>query len=288
MLAWARCHVWCARNGFEMLAPNWRHLRIGPYLRREIDKRAYHRLFTFPDYITGIRREFLLATLPKVYAGSADLDSVCEGNGRKLIVFQNLVSGNEERYFGEIVGLEKQVRGALVRMTKPRYLPCVGSEAHIAIHIRMGDFSERATADALRQGAKNSRIAVKWYADILKELRRRLGVMVPARLYSDGPDHELSPILELDWVRQAPLAPAVTDLLSISAAKLLISSGSGFSFWGAYLGHVPRINFPGQRMYRVLGGQGDLDLEPECESVAELSDAFLQHLHSLFSTPRNK
>jgi len=70
LLAWARCHLWAADNQVPMIAPSWLRVRgrIGPWLRREPDKRQYQLLFRFPDYITGMRRLALLATRERIAA----------------------------------------------------------------------------------------------------------------------------------------------------------------------------------------------------------------------------
>jgi hypothetical protein len=64
-------------------------------------------------------------------------------------------------------------------------------------------------------------------------------------------------------------------MLSISQGSVLISSGSGFSMWGSFLGDIPRICFPGQRFVRVLGEPQGFDSEPEVESVEELQAVFI-------------
>lgn len=260
-----------------MLAPDWRHFRVGPYLRGERDKRAYHRLFHFPEYVTGLRRTYFLILSKKINAEDIDLARALRCSDRTLVVvFNNRVSGNEDNHFHEIVGRNDAVKNALLNMTRPQFLPKVTTQDYIAVHVRMGDFAVRPAIESLRGGLKNSRVPIEWYASMLDGLRRKLGETVPVRLFSDGADRDLTALLRRPAVERVRPLAAITDLLEISNASALISSGSGFSYWGSYLGSVPRICFPGQRHYRVLGAPSPIDCEPECESPAELSETFVE------------
>lgn len=284
LLAWARCRLWCDRHGIPMLAPNWLHLqhRIGPFLRREHDNRQYHRLFRFgQQHVTGLRRVAALALRPRVVAEAVDLARVDELPHRSLVVFSNRMKLNEEAHFHEIVGHGRQVNASLLAMTKPQYRPQPDVQPHIAVHVRMGDFGAASSMEALRQGAKNSRIPIEWYVSMVSALREVLGP-VGVRVYSDGTDEALAPLLALPDTRRSPRQPSVTDLLSIAQARVVVSSGSGFSMWGAYLGDSPRVCFPGQRFCRVLPQSDGFDLEPECERPGDLDPRFVSHVRSRF------
>jgi hypothetical protein len=275
LLAWARCRLWCDAGGVPMLAPSWLRLRhrIGPIIRRERDIRQYQRLFHFPGYISGLQRMYLLATLKRVSAEDG-LDAYADSDADRLVVFRNRLSLNEETYFHEIVGHSSRVRSALVEITKPQYRPTAVTTPHIALHVRFGDFRDVGSPSALRQGLKNARLPIDWYRDMLDRVRNHVG-NVPARVYSDGGDKELAPLLAMPNVIRSQAQQAVTDLLAIAHSQLLIASGSGFSIWGAYLGELPRICFPGQRFVRVLAESEEVDLEPECEDPARLDPRFL-------------
>jgi hypothetical protein len=199
--------------------------------------------------------------------------------GKGLVIFKNLEDRNEETYFPEISGHGLAIRRDLLAMTKPQYWPTPASQAHIALHVRMGDFGAVASLDDLRRGAKNSRIPVEWYVNILTGLRAQLGP-VPAIVFSDGTDESLAPLLKMYHVVRAPKKPSVTDLLSIGQAIVVISSGSGFSFWGAFLGNAPRICFPGQRFIKVLKPVPGVELEPECEGSQDIKAEFIEYIRS--------
>jgi hypothetical protein len=276
LLAWARCHLWAADNQVPMIAPSWLRVRgrIGPWLRREPDKRQYQLLFRFPDYVTGMRRLALLATRERV-AADAVAGKVPDPSLRgRIVEFCNREEGNTAAYFGQLVGRQAEVLAAIRRMTRPHLLPATLAMPAIAVHVRLGDFDYVTSSHELRESRTNSRLPLQWYVDIVCGLHRKLG-KVPTLLYSDGRTEELQPLLQIPGVQRVPSRTAITDLLSITQSALLISSGSGYSLWGAYLGAVPRICFPGQRITRALPESGDLDSEPECESAEALADRFL-------------
>ncbi len=285
LLAWARCHLWAKDNQVPIIAPSWLRLRgrIGPWLRREADKRQYQLLFRFPDYITGMRRLSLLATRKRVAAdvvvGGGPDPSMC---GR-IVEFRNRENGNTQAYFGQLVGRQAEVLAALTRMTRPHFLPPTPTTPAVAVHVRLGDFGRVTSAHELREGRTNSRLPLHWYVDMISGLHRKLG-KIPTLLYSDGPVEELRPLLQVPGVRRVRPRTAITDLLLMSQSALLISSGSGYSLWGAYLGAVPRICFPGQRLTRALPQDGELEREPECESADALADGFLRLVSDRLST----
>ncbi len=280
LLAWARCRVWCDEHGVPMMAPNWLHLehRIGPLLRRERDARHYHRLFDCSGYITGFERLRLLLTREKVEAIDFDIHTATPARRPPLVVFRNLMTQNDETHFHEIVGKQSSVQAALEKMTRAPFRPPKSMTPHIAVHVRLGDFRRDTPESSLRRGARNSRLPLGWYTEILAGLRVRLGDL-RILVYSDGQDRELAPLLRLPNVSRSHARAAVTDLLSMSRADLIVSSGSGFSLWGAYLGHVPRICYPGQRYVRAHGPpEDDLDTEPECEDGSAIPQALVEHV----------
>lgn len=284
MLAWARCYLWCDLHKVPMLAPSWLRIRghIGPILRKERDRRMYQRLFHFPDYVSGVRRLFLLSTIKQINVDDPACDAVLRSGARRIVVFTNKLQLNEETYFPQVAGNSAKIQQALMAMTKPIYHPPPSLVPHLALHVRMGDFREAQSLQELRSGARNSRIPLQWYCSILAGLRDKLGE-IPAVVYSDGSDAALASLLAMPQVVRSPKQASITDMLAMSQAKLLISSGSGFSSWGTFLADSPRICFPGQRFARVLtlSDEFKFDREPECESTSELSPAFLHYVATL-------
>lgn len=255
LLAWARCVVWCDQTGSRMLAPRWLRLRIGPYLRGERDKREYFKLFNQDGYIGTIRRTFLLTFLPKISAeGDAALDAA-PGHSA-VTVFTNSAADNTEKFFSFVRGHSALLHAELRRITRPRYRPQPAEAPFVAVHVRLGDFTRLAAGDNPAD-QKNSRLPVEWYASIVQRLNESAASSLPVVLFSDGSDDELAPLLALPSVRRAPKQESVTDMLQIAQASLLVSSASGFSMWGAFLGQVPRICFPGTMVGDIMDNRDD-------------------------------
>jgi len=246
LLAWARCTIWCEEAGAEMIAPIWLRPRIGPYLRRELDKRAYHLLFQPAGRIAGVRRAWLLATARKLDVHEQWPAPGFGAGGRTTVVrFFNALADNEKKSFDQVVGHEAVLRQRLTAMTRPRFRPPDHGAPFVAIHVRAGDFSP-ASSESILGGRNNVRLPADWYADRLRALRHAIGAAIPAILFSDGRDEELRPILAEPEVRRIRGRQSITDLLDMGGAIAAISSGSGFSLWGAFLGGVPRLCHPAQ------------------------------------------
>ncbi len=281
MMAWARCVVWCRQKSLPMLAPSWTYPKIGPYLRGERDKRQYTKLFKFTGYYTGFNRAFILATYTRVDARESD--GAINPTGRhQAVVFQNVdtFEGQSRLFQAEVLGHSIMLNKEITRVTRQRYLPPAVNKKHIAIHIRRGDFRTPATEAELQQGHRNSRIPIAWYRDMLIGIRSRCQIHLPAIVYSDGSDDELTEVLALPDVVRSTASAAITDLLAISQATLLLASGSGFSIWGSFLGQVPRICFPGQLLISTLEASEKKQLEAEGLRPSDIPDVIFNYLNA--------
>ena len=284
LLAWARCFLWCRDNEAAMLAPRWFYFRLGPYLRHETDKRSYHKLFRKDVYVHGVRRLWLLG---KARRFTVEQESQAKlGRGTRIVVFANDYRNNT-RFFKTIFGRHEEVRSELLRIARPEHIPAMNTEGpFIGIHVRMGDFARVSDPSAL-SAISNVQLPVEWYRDILLSIRRQAGRDLHARVFSDGDVEALRPLLEMPNVSLVHPHSALHDIFSLSQAAALISSGSGFSMWAAYLGQVPRVSFPNQRREWVVAAPGTINLEPECETGEDVPAAFVAHvvgaLHRLVS-----
>jgi hypothetical protein len=276
LLAWARSVVWARQNGASVINPNWLQVRVGPYLRNERDKRFYFKLFRSGNQVGGVQKLRLLLRARRVRIEDWTDEHRKAATNRDMVVeFHNAVGDNEKIFFHEIHGHQDLVRSALMDMTKSKYLPATSELPHIAVHIRGGDFAAPKSNDQLTSGGQNLRIPVSWYAEMITGIRSISSFQVPVIVYSDCADNEISEVLKLSHTVRSNQTESITDMLAIANATLLVSSGSGFSRWGSYLGQVPRICFPGQRGVRVLVQESsEVDMEPEAHSSEELNNAF--------------
>lgn len=275
LLAWARARLWCEQNNATMLAPFWFKLRVGPYLRRERDKRNYSLLFNNGTAVAGIKRLLVLIFAHKVEVLDAWPATPNTGKATVLLRFHNALKDNEKKSFAQVVGHGPFLRRELLSMTRKRYHPKARTQPFIAIHVRLGDFNTAASVSELSEGLTNTRLPIDWYCDRLAALRAALGVALPTIVFSDGSDADLAGLLSQADVTRAPLQQSVTDLLDMGQGVALIASGSGFSLWGAFLGSVPRIAHPGQSIVPI---HVDRSRDIESGFGEHIPDTFVKHV----------
>ena len=247
LVPWAKCAIWCRDNRFPMLAPGWAKLRIGPYLRREKDKRQYQAFFRRTGQISGLRRLSILATGRKINERDWFSAPPAGRPGGGIVCFRMMDDP------GILAGRHKDVADELLRMTKEEYIPRdVPAGSFIGIHVRLGDFIP-ASGEELKQSVHSRRIPLQWYAEALFALRMAVNKDMEARIFSDGRDEELASLLGIPGISRYEGKTAITDMLALARAAVIIASGSSFSSWAAYLGNVPTVWYPGQRFLLCPG-----------------------------------
>jgi len=111
--------------------------------------------------------------------------------------------------------------------------PVSSREYDIAIHVRQGDFAA-PEATATQQ---NTQVPLEWYREAFGAARELLGGGVQRGiLFSDEDPEILIGKLGLEGFVPEPQGNALTSILLMSRAKVLIGSRSTFSLWGQYLG----------------------------------------------------
>ncbi len=247
--AWGRATVWAHRHEAELIAPFWLRPRIGPYLRRERDKREYFRQFHAGDAISGLQRLWLLGRLPKIDVGAGWPDKESLPPMPVVVVFPNKMTGNEDSFY-QLCDEGALLRSKLLAITRQRYVPAAVPGDSVALHVRMGDFRAAAMSEVLG-ATRNVILPLDWFSDRLHALRAGLGREVPAIIYSDGSDADLEPLLALPSVVRARRREAIGDLLAMGQSAVVISSGSNFSLWGAFLGGAARLCHPAQMLAQM-------------------------------------
>jgi hypothetical protein len=254
LFPWARCVLWTRDHAVGMLAPEWWTFRIGPYFRRERDKRQYQKLLGTAGYIGGFRKQWLMRALRRV-----DEDALQGAPKDGVVVQFKGIKG----YFEPLRGRADEVRSELLRIARRPPAASIGSP-YIGVHVRRGDFSIPQSAKTLVDGAECYQIAIEWYIEALRAVRSAIGTPVQALVFSDGSPAELGALLAEPNVALRAGATALDDMLALGDSGVLIASGSTFSMWGSYLRGAPTLWYPGQRRQRVLGPtNAPIDLEPE-------------------------
>jgi hypothetical protein len=246
LFTWARCLAASERNGWRMIWPTWKSFkpknwRVNPY-----DHRTYSDLFqTNTRYVSGWRKPWFLASRPWMTEEQAKNSTVPPGS---VVEFRGM-----QDFFTPFRHDHALIYSQLQRIARAQHLAAFSepSPAPIAIHVRRGDFIERANyADIV--SSHNSLLPLDWYIQTLKAVREKAGSDVPTFVFSDGTDAELEVLLALPRVRRIDYGSSLGDMLGLSRSRLLIASGSTFSMWGSFLGQVPTIWHPGNLLQPLL------------------------------------
>ena len=207
----AKAYIYAQSNDAEFIEPTWTKFSIGPWLRRERDKRAYVRLFSNFG-IRGLKKALLISPI--------------KFRKTQIVKFDSL--GN---YFGDLNGHHDLIEEYFSKIILSETISRVNeSELKnvVAVHVRLGDY------------LPHLRVDIKWYRGIIENIL----VINPNQeivIFSDGTDEELKDLLEIPNVRRFFYGNAFADMWAISKSKLLIASDSTFSAWGAFIGRKPII-----------------------------------------------
>lgn len=247
LLPWARCRIFSRINKIPMLSPVWFQLRIGPLLRRESDLQWYHNLFIKKKTdIAGMKRLWLQYTVakepePEIYEFSQRTEPAKD----TIVVFEG--PGD---FFNKLNGWDQFLHEEIRIITRECWLKKVDKvkEVPIGINIRRAGFKEpESEEDFFIKGSLKT--PMRWFIKSLETIRKELGFRARAFVCSDAGEKELQDILNLKDVFLFRGGSAVSDLLLLSRAKVLIASGgSNFSAWASFLGQTPTIIHPGQSL----------------------------------------
>lgn len=270
LFPWARSVVAARRLGARPIFPCWPQIRLRALarFRWRRDSRTYAGLFSNPGtYAGGLEKLKAVLCLPRLVESSLSAHQIPSA---AIVVFEE-----REGLFGPILDQHALVRDELISITRPEHLKglLAARDNSIAVHVRLGDFAVPENGDRqIRSGDPNLRIPLGWYGNMIAACRRALGYEVGVRIFSDGSEAEVRPLLNIPGVRRASFGTSIGDLLALSAAPLLIASGSTFSMWASYLGRMPVIWYPGQLKCRLYYDQPEAEIE--LESGDDLPESF--------------
>jgi len=195
--------VYAKKENLGIISPTFLSIKIGPYLRRELQKRNYK--YSLKGSITGIRRLWLLIF------------------SNEIVTFKSFGDGFKSLYGYEDFLKEKFKSLTRVDFDEKKY------QHSICCHIRLGDFKQSLGEEL----SNNTRIPIKWYKDVIKQIRKD-DKDLKVFLFSDGYDDELKELIELGNIKNETSTNPIEDILKLSCSKYLIGSYSSFSFWGAF------------------------------------------------------
>ncbi len=248
---WARCRLFSELHGIPMLRTTWAWpMRLGPLVKQRMDIRSWPGHLYLGQFrsarreVGGLRRLGALVRLPELPEPD-DLAAPYTNSSDGIVRFTG-----EGRMFGDLIGREATLRGALRELTRPRWLAIVDRprEVPIGIHVRRSDFKRAASAsDFVTKGLLQTPLG--WFIETLRSVRAAMGSDVEAIVVSDGKPEELADLLAEPATRLFTPASPISDMLVLSRARVLIGSGgSSFSAWASYLGEMPAVTHPGQSL----------------------------------------
>jgi hypothetical protein len=222
----ARALAGRARHGGSFIMPTMRQMKFGTFLRNEPDRRTYGGIFrgrTFPEFAER------LAIMPGPSVAETEYNPARFPAG--VVRYEGL-----RGYFHDIAPW----RETLTQWFQKRAVISGGiAEPYdLAIHVRLGDF---APAQPGNRGP-NLRLSAAWYLGALEQARELLQMKAPRTvLFTDARPQELDKIAQAAGATPDPGGNAITSILNMSRARLVIASRSTFSMWACFLGNTAAL-----------------------------------------------
>lgn len=210
------------RHGGHFVYPTMRQVKIGTFLRQEKDKRTYGDVLRSRSWIEW-RRWLAARSRPAVDEGRFD------GSQRGVTVRYAGLG----RYFHDLQGHEDLIGRWLSENSS---VTMALEPFDIGIHVRLGDFKAvdpQSSSNSVRQ-------SFEWYRAAFEEARHISGMQASSVvLFTDGDPHNVERELDIGKLTVDRSADALSAIMRLSRARVLIASRSTFSMWAAYLGGMP-------------------------------------------------
>lgn len=245
LFIYCRALVYSIENQIPLIWPTWFSLRLGPWLRRELDKRTYGDLFTNnQNHVKGFLKYKLLGSISKCHHSNID-------NKRQNIIlfdYSDMVMS-----FDDLKKYHQCIYEDLYSnlQEKNKSFEQDDFTNAINVHVRLGDFSPPSDSE-LQKGYNSISISINWYVQIINELNTILDEKVVFNIFSDGTDEELKNLLAIKNVKRVFYGNSISDIFALSQSKLVIASGSSFSLWARFLGQTDCITYTRQLKTQVL------------------------------------
>jgi len=125
----------------------------------------------------------------------------------------------------------------------------------IAAHVRRGDLTRQTTVKDFESLVQFT--PTQWFVQALLALKARPRWHdLPVRIFSDGSDEELGPLLRIPGCERTTTSSSVGDMLALANASLLLASGhSTFSMWASFMGRMPTLYAPGKLQQALHDGE---------------------------------
>ncbi len=233
---YARAFVYHASGQAQFVHPNWFKIRIGPYLRREADKRDYHRIIKVPE-AWGLPRRHAARRLWMKVVTEDTFDP--KASGQFLVVRDD--GPVHPRSWGAMNAANpyrQQLFSAFRSMSvfEPRPREACPS---IGVFHRSGDFkniSPSTTDERLKRTHGYGYYPPEFAAEALSKVREIAGWQVPAVLSTDASLDEVAPILAEGAVRVSDSRSTLSNMLEMSRHDVIVMGSSMYARWSWFLG----------------------------------------------------
>lgn len=203
----AQAFVASLNNGGKVISPTWAKFSIGPYLRREKDKRGYINLFSSFG-VTGFKKILILL-----------------GYHLGLKSSVQTYDGLND-YFVSLRPYQEDIKALFDKTVNPEAISTLAGTDFsntVAVHVRLGDYPQ------------DRRVPILWYKAMMERIQQ-YNPEVKFALFSDGTDEELKPLTDMSATEKMFFGNAIADIYAISRCKIVLASDSTFSAWGSFLG----------------------------------------------------
>ena len=204
-------------TGGILLFATMRQIKLGPYLRREDDKRTYGEIFqgrSLDEWLQWIEFRF----------------SYFLSHSSKYIFYSGI--GN---YFYDLHEYNELISDFIEARVR---LPIVYEEFDIALHLRSGDFSDydaKNTGQSIRNPRSFYQAALVRAVKVVNKKNPKIVV------FSDSPACEVKKYVGFDVLNIEQKVNALHSIMKMSRAKVIITSRSTFSLWAQFLGNTCAI-----------------------------------------------
>jgi hypothetical protein len=224
----SRALIGAKTHGGEFIYPTMRQIKFGTFLRRERDKRTYGNVLrprNTAEWLAWWHAPWKQQVNEDDYTGS-----VAQGRDT-TVIYEGL-----RRHFHDLGDHRAFISDWLKAVVVPRS----GTSApyDIAVHVRLGDFQQETNT----ANGRNIRQSTDWYKEAIERAQTVLGERRPRIvIFTDGNGDEVQAELGVQSAEIDTSNNALQAILRLSEARILVTSRSSFSMWGAYLGGMPAI-----------------------------------------------
>lgn len=241
-----RAYTFAHLNNLPVMVTQYHQLKIGPWLRREKNKRKYNGFFTFQkSRIAAQLDNWEIKKYKKAQKREPDVSMVEDKETLANSYLFSAIPHYEHRFDGL-----KENRQLVIQLLWNVITPAIKKRVgelpppYIGIHIRMGDF--RKLKDGEEFGKLGTvRTPEEYFIEIVNSIRKVQGSNLPVSVFTDGSKNELNKLFTLTNIHLIEGNNDLVDLLLLSKSKIIVTSASStFSYWAAFISEASIITHP--------------------------------------------